>query len=243
MDTSSDSLICSPKSSYLTFPSSATEGDGHCTNAASLACVTAFNQVKTLLKQIQGKDIYKVIENLSSLERRTLIRILRTDADAKKGKAAFHAAKATYTQMAQDRMDAFSDISTGSKKEFLKRYKRQILEECGSSSTSTVSFMIPSAANSITALERQQLLEDFAPDGDGGKLDFPTPYLTNNQFDNIMKGIHAIIDKQKGSGNGTGEKAAGEDENVAETVSKSTGRGLRKVAVFDEDEKSCGEEM
>ncbi len=38
-----------------------------------------------------------------------------------------------------DHIDAFSDISTGSKKEFLRRYKRQILNEGGSTSDASSS--------------------------------------------------------------------------------------------------------
>ncbi len=120
---------------------------------------SAYDKIQTLLKQVEGEDINRVIEGLSSKERRVLIDILKWAGDRKKGKP-YEPYVPTLPCAASD---TFSDISTGSKKEFLRRYKRQVLGE-GSSTASSASIVFPTN-NSITALLDCKL--DDLPGADG----------------------------------------------------------------------------
>ncbi len=278
----------------------------------------AFLQVRKLLKQIEGDEIYKVVESLSSKERRTLIAILRAESAAKKqqkqenagdgasekkqhrkshhhhdhGKGDKRTLKSllgppqmlgpdAQKMLTGDKFDAFSDISTGSKKEFLRRYKRQILNDESASSLSSHSsrsgttFLFPTAANSITATERQLLLDDFgaaasacggavaaaheleeqaaaadaaAAAGEGGGVGGESeelPQLTRpimeNSFDNVLSGIHKVISKQVSVTDSHQQEDCDEEQDQHEQVQgeqhqfQETGRGLRKVMVFDDD--------
>jgi len=99
----------------------------------------AFKQVKDLLAQVQDVDILNVVDGLNSKERRALISILKAESDAKK---AFKRGKKLRENeeeeeeeeqqqkelpISTEKLSAFSDISTGSKKEFLRRYTKQVI--------------------------------------------------------------------------------------------------------------------
>lgn len=211
----------------------------------------AFKQVKELLKQVQGDEIYRVIESLTSKERRTLIEILKADAHTKKGIVN----RGMDLHILPDKYDTFSEISTGSKKEFLRRYKKQILEESNSvsSAASSISFPYPSAMKSLTAHERQQLLDDIEDDTQTKgptkhfhSEEFPTPAITNHHndtmlksFDSIMKGIHSIISKQVETGKPPSSTVttASEKQPIRAVAVKQTDMGLRKVSVFDDEDQ------
>ena len=221
--------------------------------------LSAFNQVKELLRQVKPDEIGKLIETLSSKERRGLIQILRAEADAKKKNKEQPQQQQQQPQQQQpmpviisNSFDAFSDISTGSKKEFLRRYKRQILKESGSScgSSSVGSIQFPTAANSITAFERQQLMNDLNVSEESGfvrqeivehKMNKDQSRQLINSFESIMQGIHKVIKEQETPSQ---SKFAPTNVNANPDNSGSgtvlvTNRGLRKVGFFikDEDEE------
>eukprot|EP00095_Tigriopus_kingsejongensis_P004665 snap_masked-scaffold1963_size23786-processed-gene-0.3 protein:Tk04665 transcript:snap_masked-scaffold1963_size23786-processed-gene-0.3-mRNA-1 annotation:"zinc finger protein 705a-like isoform x1" len=208
--------------------------------------ISACGQIKHLLRRVQGDEIYRVVDTLTSKERRTLIDILRTDSEMRRGKhrPRIHS---SYN------MDTFSDISTGSKKDFLRRYQRQILGECGSSSASSSSFPFPTAARSISAIERQTLMNEMMLEVEEDARiksnmvnfngnEYPMAQLGPNHqasmltsFENIMKGIHEVISKQS-EGHPEGHQTSTQQLGNA-SVRADTGNLIKRPFLLDQDDE------
>ncbi|XP_059089021.1 uncharacterized protein LOC131885099 [Tigriopus californicus] len=221
-------------------------------NPAEHVRVSACVEIKDLLRRVKGDEIYRVVDTLTSKERRALIAILKEDKNAKTGRPRPH-----FVSKAVN-FDAFSDISTGSKKDFLRRYQRQVLGECGSSTASSASFPFPTAANSISALERQTIMTDIMLDVEEASQGqnqathypehvYPSPKLGPNHravglnsFDNIMKGIHEVIAKQVEDDGEPPSQANDHQKRSRVSVRTEQGYLSKKPFLVDEDEEeSC----
>ncbi len=170
-----------------------------------------FKRVKETLQMVKGDGIVSIINRLSSKQRNTLINIFKLEAGDSKS-APSNKVRPSITSSApfqrtsntrcveSCRIDTFSDISTGSKKEFLRRYKRQVLEE-----KSSCSYSCPSASDSISAMERCQLFADggddhngFDAESDSNKVSLvvPRPYestLQDESLNGILRSVQDII--------------------------------------------------
>lgn len=223
-------------------------------NPAEHVRVNACVEIKELLRRVKGDEIYRVVDTLTSKERRALIAILKEDKNAKNGRTRPHLAASRTLNF-----DAFSDISTGSKKDFLRRYQRQVLGECGSSTASSASFPFPTAANSISALERQNIMTDIMLDVEEEASQaqnqakhfnenvYPNPVLGPNHwevelnsFDKIMKGIHEVIAKQVEDVEEISQTNNIQQKRSRSSVQLEQGYLSKKPYLVDEDEEeSC----